>query len=45
MRREVVAAHPDLTLTGLYNLREQVMLNRPLTRLQEIAASGAASTS
>ena len=35
MRREVVAAHPDLTLTGLYNLREQVMLNRPLTRLQE----------
>lgn len=35
MRREVVAGHADLTLTGLYNLREKLMLGATLTRPEQ----------
>jgi hypothetical protein len=34
-RKEVLAAHPDLTLTGLYNLREKLAKGEALTDVEQ----------
>lgn len=31
LRKDVLARHPDLTLTGLYNVREAILAGRPLS--------------
>ena len=36
-RREVLADHPDLTLTGLYNLRDSIATGQPLTPAEQDA--------
>ena len=35
LRKQVLSDHPDLTLTGLYNLREAIRAGRPLTAQEE----------
>ena len=34
-RKDVLAAHPDLTLTGLYNLRDKVLRGDPLDLVEQ----------
>ena len=36
-RKDVLATHPDLTLTGLYNLRDQLMRGEPFSLPQQDA--------